>query len=806
MKKNRLSAVCFLWVAMIFHHSALAVVNSLTIREEDGVATANYPVQIARPFVQGEIQNFPQAIVNGNSVFTQADVKQRWSDGSVKHAIISFLIPNLSANGTVQITFRNQTTGNNSPYLNSSDMLQANYDFDAQMELNNGSTTISASARTMVQNNSFTYWMQGAVATSIIIADHSANKAYDIGFDSYNSFRPIFHATFFPTINKVRVRFIGEIANTEAIEDMIYSLTLKTGNASPATVYTKPTFTHYGGSRWTKEFWIGGAPSRISINENLKYLRETYFFPNWDTSKIISQSTIANDYANWQNASKDIFDAGFWMKGMGAGGARPDIGPTTSWAVAWLYSGDIRSQEISFTQANLGCAFPFHFREGDSTKHFLRNNPSSKGFGKPISITDRPTTCFGCGYNYTYTNPSDKISAVGTWTDGGWVPEDAHQPDICSPHYILTGDYFYLEEMFFWASWSANYLNGAATMYSWGRGPTGTEGGLTGQIRAQAWVFRNRALAAYCAPDGSDEKIYFDYLCKDAIEVWEGAHNLQTANSSSANYLWGKQYRYDAVNGNPPQNQWERGSTAFAQSSYGIDNTVTSEAVSNFEHHYLMSSFGRGKELGYATDSVLSYLAKFYIGEMTDPNYNHYLLENGRIPTIKNSTGQWFSSWADLKTGYDSTNQNLTSYWLVDPFDYSFLGLTALSYVKCEPNGGDSAWVKAENEILPSTVLNTDPKFAIVPRDCFSPATTVSENNSSEEILVYPNPSSGQFTVSGLQFPVEMKVYNSMGQIVFQKTVNRKQETLNLSEASGIYFLTVHSNSKTYHQKLIINK
>ena len=48
MKKNRLSTVTstFLVAMIYFQHSALAVVNALTIREEDGVATANYPIQL----------------------------------------------------------------------------------------------------------------------------------------------------------------------------------------------------------------------------------------------------------------------------------------------------------------------------------------------------------------------------------------------------------------------------------------------------------------------------------------------------------------------------------------------------------------------------------------------------------------------------------------------------------------------------------------------------------------------------------------------------------------------------------------
>lgn len=806
MSIHRVSAViCSFWVAMFyFQLSALAVVNSLTVKEEDGIATANYPMQIGRPFLPGEIPNYPQARVNGIALTTQADVKQRYPDGSVKHAILTFLIPQLSANGSVIITFRDQSSGNNTAFLNSADMLQNNFDFNAVMELNNGNSTVTASARTMVQNNAFTYWMQGSIATSVVIADHSVNRVYDIGFDAYRSFRPIFHATFFPGINKVRVRFIGEIANTEAIQDITYALNLKTGNSAPESVYTKSSFTHYGASRWTKEFWIGGAPSRISVNENLAYLKETFFFPNYDTTKVIPQSVISNDYANWQTAQKDILDAGFWAKAMGMAGARPDIGPTTSWAVSWLYTGDIRAQEITFKQAELAPGWPVHFREGDPGKLFLRNDPNTKGLGKPISITDRKSTCFACGYNYAYTDTADRINAVGTWTDGGWVPEDAHQPDICSPHYILTGDYFFLEEMYFWASWSANYLNGAAYMYSWGRGPTGAEGGLTGQIRAQAWIFRNRALAVFCAPDGSDEGKYFNLLTKDAIEVWEGAHDLQNSlNANSPNWNWGKQYRFDAALGNPPLNQWERGGTAFAQAGYGIDPAVTTEAVSNFEQHYLMSSLGRGRELGFNMDELIKYLAVHYIGQVTGPGYNKYLLCNGRVPTVQ-SNGQYFTSWASLKSGYDATWQNKTSFDLLYPYDYSFLGLTAMSYVKCEP-GGAAAWAIVENEILPAPSLDQDPKFAIVPRDCSTPPTAVVEHSSENEFVVYPNPSlDGQFSIRSATFKIEkVEITDVTGRFI--KTVYPENGVLNLSGAeSGIYFLKIHNDHLLKTKPLVI--
>lgn len=66
-----------------------------------GAGLSNYPVQVGRPFKVGEIQGFPQARLAGSAVATQADVKQRWGDGSVRHAIISFIIPSLAPNATV---------------------------------------------------------------------------------------------------------------------------------------------------------------------------------------------------------------------------------------------------------------------------------------------------------------------------------------------------------------------------------------------------------------------------------------------------------------------------------------------------------------------------------------------------------------------------------------------------------------------------------------------------------------------------------------------------------------------------------
>src|SRR5215831_11322359 len=55
-------------------------VNSVTITNKSGLAQNNYPFQFGRPFLAGEIPHYPQVLINGNPVLTQADVKNRYPD------------------------------------------------------------------------------------------------------------------------------------------------------------------------------------------------------------------------------------------------------------------------------------------------------------------------------------------------------------------------------------------------------------------------------------------------------------------------------------------------------------------------------------------------------------------------------------------------------------------------------------------------------------------------------------------------------------------------------------------------------
>lgn len=709
-----LLVICAVFILFSLPASAGAPVNQVVIRERSGVAVQNYPVQIGRPFRQGEIAAYPQALVNGIPVPTQADIKCRWNDGSVKHAILSFLLPELAADSTLTVSFRNQENPENAP-LTKEQMLQGTFDFDAVMELTN-EETLRASARQMLENGDFEYWTEGPIATGVILADHSETRRYDIGFDEHRSFRPIFLATFWPGINKVKVRFIGEIGNTEALQDQSYSLVLKLGQASPKVVYSQETFLHPGRCRWTQQFWTGDNPTSVDIDHNVKYLASTTLVYNYAPDKEISESVIEAQYNSWLQAPKDIFAPGHWQRAMGTGGGRPDIGPYPSWHVRWLYTGDYRLAEQALGSSDLAGAWPMHYREGDPQKYLDRAQTIS-GLGQPMSISTRPTINLTTGLDYRYTTPEDRVVPVNTLAANSWRPDTAHQPDPYSLPYLVTGDFWYLEQGWFWASFSSARPNGAGHQYSYGRGPTGAEGGLAGQIRGQAWTLRSRVNMAAITPDSSPWKALLETWISDAVAIAEGSIGIRgTQYEGSSNWQWGYDRRYPTM-GMPPLNQWGAGSESFAQEGYGIDTSVTRMAISQFEQHFMMLALGRARELGYETDALASYLGRFYVNAITHKDYNPYLIGNGRVPTVRVSDDGYFSLWSDLKEGYKVEWQIMDHFNTYDAeHGYPFLGLAATSMVAQE-TGGQEAWEFMANELLNAPVLSDNPKWAITPRE-----------------------------------------------------------------------------------------
>jgi hypothetical protein len=742
-----------LLISLVLAASASAT-NSITVTNT-GSTTSNYPVQIGRAFAQGEIPSgqSPQASVNGTPVSTQVDAKTAWSDGSLRHAVISFLIPTFTSATTYTVTFAAGTTVGNTA-LTQSDMLDAAYDFDAVISLTRTGVTKTASARTMLTAGDYTVWASGPIATTILLGNHAqgttcggaAASTYDFGFTSFCAFRPLFQATFWATTHQVFVRYIGEIANTEQLENVVTdSMSLTIGSSSPTTVYTRATaLTMNGATRWTKTAWLGGTPPVAGYNHNLSYLATAKALPNYDTSKTVSGASITSLYSAWTSASKDLYQKGVWDSSLSAGGAHTHVGPYPAWNVRWLYAGEYRTQEIAIGQTELFAAVEYHYREGKAGKK-LDQALAVSGMGYPVSASSRPTTQWANGVAWTNTNVADRIVAVGTVTGPGWGFDGAaHTPDPFSSIYLVTGDYFFLEEGMFLAGFQAHWVGSGSSWVS--RGPTGKEGGLVDkgnqqqQLRGIAWSFRTRVEIATLVPDANPYKAHLVQLIADAIALWEGQRNITTS-AYNGNTMWTHGYNkarpasgetfwdsWECGGANPacgnmtvhPLHFWDMGNATLCEATINTAASVQ-DCHGPWWQNYMIYALGRGKELGYPTNDLLAWVAPQVNTTITDPTYNPYLAAAYRVHTIDNNYTH-FTTWAAVKAAFTSTVANATSFNNTltastgneSVSDGNVQPLNAAAAMVADQANGTAAWAWVSTNILPS--ISGDMKWAILPR------------------------------------------------------------------------------------------
>ena len=689
---------------------------TMTISNQSGSAQSSYPISIPRVFRAGDIPHFAQVVVNGNPVLTQCDVKNRWPDGSLKFAIVSFVIPTIAAAGPLQIAFQDQSTGNNTGFLDVNGMLNNAYDFEGVVQLT-GAATRTISARTMLNASNFSYWLQGPIVTAVIIEDR-ANRTFDTNVDggAGNPLHPIFEAWFYPQNHKVEIGYTIEntwISNTAAnsTRDQTYSFTLCAGNANcssgtPSLALSQASFTHIGFTRWHRSYWIGGAPPSMRLDFNSAYTTSTKAVLNWDYTLDVSQA-LATYQSNWNNmpaAQKTIpgtstFE-GDINKYINGGGAQTWIGPQTSWDVLYLLTFDDTMRDEMLTNADLMGRWPMHFREADhfggSGKFFdhVSTGAADTGVdpeGRVVSVNARPTiTLYNAAGNLSFQNcggsaldiPSIGPITIEQWAHGGdtnRVIEASHEPDIAYFPYLFTGKYYYLEELQFQAAKESGFFTGCTDRHdSWGLYPTF-------ELRALGWAFRQMTHAAFISPDGTSEQAYFSDKLQNNIAFYEGTQGLpQSYPAKSAVYNYGTSYSFSIANNKSPLSVFAVNTTTGYESSTGLRNCGNG-AMATFQEGFFTFGLAMAREAGFKSDTLMQALAHRPFNVLKNPAVNHFLNGNGGgieaagyVNCFRDATTtNWISSWSNFNNYY--TTPLPTSYVAGDiEGDWALIGLGAI--------------------------------------------------------------------------------------------------------------------------------
>jgi hypothetical protein len=506
-------------------------------------------------------------------------------------------------------------------------------------------------------------------------------------------------------------------------------------------------FMQIASSRWRKIFWSGVEPDPVHIDYNFEYLKESKVIPNYDPARRVSRQRI--------RSTKAAFDATDRGEIGGFGNLARAFSGTEEGAIVqsheiqYLYTFDPDAYGVFFgTEVNGGgghaavsAHYPIHYREDSSGAFRDRDEDdvpeTDQAFGRILSIDFRPTA--------RTANNTNLPPPVGVESRGGWILDAAHHHDRPFLAYLITGDWYFLEEMYFFAGWNLAYGNpdrhiGTYRHANWGLVPSSS-------TREIAWGLRQLAHAAFFAPDknlgGTEpnaEREYFNQKIRFNIAAREGNYDIRDGaffqngttctmaaegldcpgysfNSEKSKWIWGRLTQSGTHN----PLAYVRNGISAPPSSCCVDTEQAGLWDAPWHEYYVMTVLGHMEELGFPTRKLKEKLGGNLIQRILDPSYNPYLIDLYEAP-VGNRSLSLFQDWASALAAVKPDHRHRRNWaWASGPEAYVFRARAALSFltdVQIGSYSGKEAWDWLESNLGQSELSQMDdnPKNAIIPR------------------------------------------------------------------------------------------
>ena len=624
-------AACALLLGVAQAQAATVVTDSV-VSQSTG-SQASVPVTFGQIFKAGDIPagSTVTATLNGQPVALQVDTKATNPDGSLRHAVLTAVVPSLPGGGTLPLALSAgspaASMAQGAP-VSLSQLLATGY--DAKVSVNLGGMTYSVNARGLLQAADLSgacgtwktqcdQWLSGPLTSEWVVngpVTSSAGSAYP-NLKIYFAVRAYAGNT--PgTVASVRTDIIVE--NTDAFAPQAqpqYTATLTSGSAS----YTSPELTQYTATRWHKLLWWNNAQPQVYLQQDTQYIQNSMAVSRYQTLQP-DESFLAG--VRQSCAPLDYCDQ---TKAMSNTGAQPAIGPLPRWTSVYITYPDVRAYNWMLANTDALGTYSVHYRDAAT--------------GWPVSIQKHPyVTIIDWAYANSMvqkattkaalyepdllpncTNNTVVTNCTTSWYSTGnpyrW--DNEHQPAMSYVPYMVTGDYYYMSELAFGASLNDLWSN---------EGYRGFSQGLIdrshGAARAKAWTLRNMAEAAYLLPDSYPLKAEFNAVVHNSLADW----NAKYSNNPSANPL-----------------------RIMDDSAVYSLNGGKRNGVAPWQHNFLTWSAGHAAELGFADAIPLrNWLAKFEIGLMTDWQNNSsqgycWLEASAYAVQVKDASGSWLPSF-----------------------------------------------------------------------------------------------------------------------------------------------------------------
>ncbi|MEO8746115.1 MAG: hypothetical protein ABI379_00410 [Rhodanobacter sp.] len=382
-------------------------------------------------------------------------------------------------------------------------------------------------------------------------------------------------------IGNVRVDTVIENSWTYAPspKNELYSATIRVGQSTTEVTDLK----HYQHARWHKVLWSKGDPN-VYAKVDTDYLQSTRAISRY------AELDPDEKFLDSLHASFPPMTNGSQTKSMGQTGAQAAIGPLPQWTSTYVVSSDRRAFDWMLANDDAAGTYGFHYRDQTT--------------GRPTEITRHPYAT--TNNNAKNTNPQHAADLIPNCKGDCGSPytfDTSHHPSIGYVSYLVTGDYYYLEEMQFTAAYTELETNPAYRSYD-----QGLLKGAQSQVRGQAWALRSLADAAFATPDDDPMKGYFNTLVANIFASYNGFYTHADASKHPIHVL----NDYGAV-----------------IYPFGAEDRV---GIATWQQAFFTWSVGHAAEQGFdGARPFLQWLGDFQVGVMTnwqaDPKQGYCWLE-----------------------------------------------------------------------------------------------------------------------------------------------------------------------------------
>jgi hypothetical protein len=709
-----------------------AAATDVTIDNISGTNQTNVPFTFGQAFKKSDLspEDYLLGKITGNAdVPLQFDVKATYDDGSVRHAIISGVLPALNASSSKKMSLvRVNDTSVTDVGVSTASIVAAGFSASASLDIAGTVYTADATAALSAGTNIFSTWLQGSIATEYVL--NIPFKGVD--GQPHAFLMAQFAIRFYPGINKAKVDVAVESTKAYTVtSDVTYNVILNVGGVQK---YSKNGLVHFPLARWKKTYdW--NAANVTHIRHNTAYLIATKQVANYNQSIVMDEATLSG-YASMLATSSEFepMGKGRFTSAMGTTGGRPDIGLAPDSYAATIISMDKRAKDMMLASANCGGSWDGHRRD-DST---------GPGAGMPLDIIHFPYSTLLGTQSDSFNSATGKYERFPAYTSTTpFTSDSSHQPAFAYVPYLLTGDFYYMEELHFWCNYNLFQHNPAYRNYEQGVW-------TSDQLRGQGWTMRTMAEAAAITPDNHPQKMAFRFWLDN---------NLRFYNTK---YTDGNHNALGVV---------VDGSTVVYSMNGGTNN-----GLAPWQDDHFTSAVGHASELGFTEATrLLLWKAKFQIGRMIAPGFCWLVGSIYNLAVKDSESSPYYTTLADCyvkSVSAELASKPCASQAFTDQLNvertlpsnpYVLNEMTGYSYdnqgfpSNLQPalalaadsgyTDGDLAWNLFDSRaVKPNYTIS--PQFAIVPRTVSSTGGGTPATVPSKPLNVLATAGNGKATIS----------------------------------------------------------